>query len=307
MLYHEVEGKLDMGLSIAVEQKHPLISIIARDYPSIPLHIDAFGGHSFIDLFLESGASPQIESVAANYKLLRMDGVSIIRLQVEEVQGISAFMRELLSLDSIFPSGLFLESGTIKADFRFHHSELRKVSDIIGKIIQLENNVKIVDMGKDRGGITAINMMNERVKLSVVSYEVEWNSGADFGNTDNFLLDVKSLSFDDKEIEAVVLYGSSGTGKKLGRSISEEDGIYVTKIDSDFVKAVWIKCNEKHIPRGAVIAKPANGRMMINTFLPSSLVNQYIEILFNTSRDRSKSDFVLTGSRAYDTSIWDTI
>ncbi|MCL4451463.1 MAG: hypothetical protein M1327_02410 [Candidatus Thermoplasmatota archaeon] len=307
MLYHEVEGKLDMGLSIAVDQKHPLLSIIGRDYHSIPLNIDAFGGHSFIDLFLESGASRQIESIAANYKLLRMDGVSIVRLEAEEVQGISAFMRELLSLNSIFPSGLFLESGIIKADFRFHHSELRKVSDIIGKIIPLESNVKIVDLGKDRGGITAINMMNERVKLSVVSYEVEWNPGADFGNTDNFMLEAKSLSFDDKEIEAVVLYGSSETKRKFGRPISEEDGVYVTKVDSDFVKDVWIKCNERHIPRGAVIAKPANGKMRIHTFLPSSLVNQYIEILFNTSRDRSKSDFILTGSRAYDISIWDTI
>lgn len=140
MLYREVEDKLDMRISISVEQKHPLISIISRDNHAIPLHIDAYGGHSFIDLFLESGVSRQIESTAANYTVLRMDDVRIVRLDAEEVHVLSAIVRDLLSLDSVCPSGLFLEGGAIKADFRFHHSDRRKVSEIIAKTLFLENN-----------------------------------------------------------------------------------------------------------------------------------------------------------------------
>ena len=95
MLYHEVEGKLDMRMSISAEQKHPLISVISRDYQYIPLHIDTFGGHSSIDLFLESGGSRQIESLAANYTVIQMDGVFIVRLDVEEIRDISAAVRDL--------------------------------------------------------------------------------------------------------------------------------------------------------------------------------------------------------------------
>ncbi len=307
MLYHDVEGKLDMRMSISVEQKHPLISVISRDYHYIPLHIDTFGGRSSIDLFLESGGSHQIESIAANYTVLRMDGVIIVRLDVEEIQDISAAVRDLLLLDTVCPSGFFLERGTIKADFRFHYSDLPKVSEIISKTLLHENNLKLTDLGKGKGAIAALKQMNDRVRLSVVSYEVDWNPGADSGVFDNIIFDAKSLSFENNEIEAMVLYGNASKERKFGRAISIEDGVYTTKIDSDFVKDVWMRCNEKHIPRGAVIAKPSRGKIQIHTFLPSSLVNQYIEVLFKAAKDRNRNDVVLTGSRAYDNSVWEFI
>ncbi len=307
MLYHDVEGKLDMRMSISVEQKHSLISVISRDYHYIPLHIDTFDGRSSIDLFLESGGSRQIESIAANYTVLRMDGVIIVRLDVEEIQDISAAVRDLLLLDTVCPSGFFLERGTIKADFRFHRSDLPKVSEIISKTILHENNLKLTDLGKGGGAIAALNQMNDRVRLSVVSYEVEWNPGADSGVSDNIIFDAKSLSFENNEIEAMVLYGNASKERKFGRAVSVEEGLYTTKIDSDFVKDVWMRCNEKHIPRGAVIAKPSSGKIQIHTFLPSSLVNQYIETLFKAAKDRNRNDVVLTGSRAYDSSVWEFI
>jgi hypothetical protein len=307
MLYLEVESKLDMRVSISVEHKHPLLSVISRDYQYIPLHIDTFGGRSSIDLFLESGGSRQLENIAANYKVLRMDDVTIVRLDVEEIQGISAVVRNLLSLDSVCPSGLFLERGIINADFRFHHSDLPKVSEIIAKALSNENNVKLTDLGKGKGAIATLKQMNDRVRLSVVSYEVGWNSGLGTGIPDNFIFDAKSLSFEGKEIEAIVLYGNSSKERKFGRAVSIEDGVYTTKIDSDFVKDVWTACNEKHIPRGAVIAKPSKGKIQIHTFLPSSLVNQYIEVLFKATKDRGRNDVVLTGSHAYDDSVWELI
>ncbi|MGC8515468.1 MAG: hypothetical protein ACP5OC_04945, partial [Thermoplasmata archaeon] len=299
--------KLDMRISVSVEQKHPLISVISRDYQYIPLHIDTFGGRSSIDLFLESGGSRQMENIAANYKVLRMDDVIIVRLDVEEIQGIPAVVRDVLSLDSVCPSGFFLERGLIKADFRFHHSDLPKVSEIIAKTLSQENNVKLTDLGKGKGAIATLKQMNDRVRLSVVSYEVGWNPGPDAGIPDNFIFDAKPLSFEGKEIEAIVLYGNSSKERKFGRPVSIEDGVYTTKIDSDFVKDVWTGCNEKHIPRGAVIAKPSKGQIQIHTFLPSSLVNQYIEVLFKATKDRGRNDVVLTGSRAYDNSIWELI
>jgi hypothetical protein len=308
MLYKEVEGKLDMRMSISAEQNHPFVSLINRDYQYIPLHLDTFGGRSSIDLFFESGGSHQIDKIAANYMVTRMDDVIIVRLDVAEIEGMSSVIRNMLSLDSACPSGFFIERGAIKADFRFHHSDLPKVSEIIAKMLSHEKNVKLTDLGKDKGAIAAIKQMNDRVRLSVVSYEVDWNPGSDVGSVDNFIFDAKSLSFAENEIEAIVLYGSLSKERKIGSVISPEDAVYTTIIDSAFVKDVWTRCNEKHIPRGAVIAKPSNGKLQIYTFLPSSLVNQYIDVLFKAFSDRGRNNgFVLTGSRPYDSSVWELV
>ncbi|EQD47767.1 hypothetical protein B1B_12177, partial [mine drainage metagenome] len=250
MLYRDVDGKLDMTISISAEQKNPLISMINRDYQTVPLNLDAFGGHSYIDLFLGSGGGRQIESIAASYPVIRIDDVRIVRMDLEEVQVVSAVVRDLLSIDSVCPSGFYLEGNRINLDFRFHHSELRKVSDIVGKIVLLENHVQITDLGTGRGGIASINRINERVKLSVISYEVALTPSDAQGSTENFMFDAKYSTFDDKEIEAIVLYDSSEKERKFGRPISAEDGVYMSKINSDFATAVWNSCNEKHIPRG---------------------------------------------------------
>jgi hypothetical protein len=308
MLYREVEGKLDMRMSISADQKGPLLSVISRDYQYIPLHIDTFSGHSSIDLFLESGGAHQIDKIALNNTVIRMDGVTIVRLDVEEIQDISSVVRDMLSLDSVCPSGFFLEQGSIKAEFRFHHTDLPRVSEIISNTLSHEKNVKLTDLGKDKGGIAAIKQINDRVRLSVVSFEVDWNAGKDVEGIDNVIFDAKSLSFEGNKIEAIVLYGSSGKERKFGRPVSPEDGVYAANIESDFVKDVWMRCNEKHIPRGAVIAKPSKGKMQIHTFLPSSLVNQYIEVLFKVSGDRGRNnEMVLTSSRSYDNSVWELI
>ncbi len=307
MLYRNVDGKLDMTVSISAEQKHPLISMINRDYQTVPLNLDVYGGHSYIDLFLGSGGGRQIESIAANYPVVRIDDVRIVRMDLEEVQVVSAVVRDLLSIDSVCPSGFYLEGNRINADFRFHHSDLRKISDIIGKIVSLENHVQITDLGAGKGGIASINRINDRVKLSVISYEVAWTPSGPEGSTENFMFDAKYSTFNDKEIESIVLYDASEKDRKIGRPISAEDGVYLSKINSDFVTEVWNSCNEKHIPRGSVLAKIVKDKLEIHTFLPSSLANHYIELLYEITSRKKVDDFILTGSRIYNESIWDSI
>jgi hypothetical protein len=63
ILYRDVERFLDTGITISVEQQHPVIPIQKKEVDMIPLYFHPLGRDSHIDLFICAYALLELEGI----------------------------------------------------------------------------------------------------------------------------------------------------------------------------------------------------------------------------------------------------
>lgn len=306
MLYRDVNCRLDMRFVVSIEQKHTLISMIEREYQTVPLHIDNTGTEAYVDLFLQTNGNRQIDNIMSNYTTVTNGDLRVVHVRANEVETASSIIDQIASLKSVLPAGLYLTGNKIMAGFRFHHSENDAVSSIAKKIVSSKSHIAVRDLGPDPGGIAAIDEMNLRISLSVVSYEV--NAGRKAGSKiPDVIYESKFADFKGSETGALVFSDPKDPERDIGTPISAEDGIYLSSLDSSFFQEVWKLTNESHIPRAAILVKPTPRGFRTFSFLPSTLVSEYLSILFRVSEKFPDAGFNLSTVRVYDKSIWDWI
>lgn len=306
MLYKDVNSRLDMRFVISIEQKHTLISMIEREYQTVPLHIHNTGTEAFVDLFLQTNGNRQIDNIMSNYTAITKGDLRVVRVRADEVEAATSTIDQIASLRSVLPAGLYLTGNKIMAGFRFHHSENAEVSSIAKKIVSSKSHIAVKDLGPDPGGIAAIDEMNLRISLSVVSYEV--NAGNSRGSSiPDIIYESKFTNFKGDETGALVFYDPKDSKRELGEPISVENGIYLSSLNSSFFREVWTMTNDSHIPRAAILVKPTTRGFRTFSFLPSTLVSEYLSILFSVADEFPEAGFNLSTVRIYDKSIWDWI
>lgn len=295
-----------MRFVISIEQKHPLISMIEKEYQTVPLHIHSSDSGSFVDLFLQVNGNRQIDNIISNFSTVALGDLRVVRVRAEEVESASSTIDQVLAVKSVLPAGLYLTGNKIMACFRFHHSEIKSISEIANRIVKLKNHITVKDLGPDPGGIAAIEEMNLRINLAVVSYDT-FSAPSDAGHVPNLIYDAKYSTFTGNETGSLVLYDTSSSERSIGSVISEEDGIYFTTISSPFFREVWAAANEMHIPRASIIVRPIPGGLRTFSFIPTTLVGEYLTVLFDAAEKFPERQFCLATVRAYDKTIWDWI
>ncbi|QRF76149.1 hypothetical protein Thermo_01666 [Thermoplasmatales archaeon] len=66
---------------------------------------------------------------------------------------------------------LYLKERKIYADYRMLSSGLPTVTEVERRILEMNNRIRIADLGPGRGGINMIDEVDSRIHLGIVSYE----------------------------------------------------------------------------------------------------------------------------------------
>ncbi len=306
MLYRDVENRLDMSFSVSMEHKHPLLSIIQREFDSVPLHIGTYKEKPYIEVFLQT-KNKQIESVASSYNTTKLGDLSVIRIDADEISSVTSAVEEILRVRTASPSSFYFTGNNVFAEFRFHHADIGDMSAIAGNIIDQKNFIRISDMGPDPGAINAINEINFRINLSVVTFEFEIHSTDTAYKTPSVYFDAKYATFEETGITALAFYDYKEEQRIYGSAISEEEGIYKFEFSFPFLIEVWKATNQRYVPRAALIATPKGNKLRVHAFIPVAMTSEFMSIIFETQKKVQTGGFILSGVRKYDQSVWNWI
>jgi hypothetical protein len=292
MLYRDVERVLEMGMTISVEQQHPIFPLLLREIDTIPLDSYHYGRQYYVDLFICGEAASKLSGVLSAYSPTRAGVCDIIRVNAEEMSSASMVMDEIGKIDLAVRGGLYLHDSKIYIDYRISSSAKHDITNLGNLIHRMNNRIRIADLGPGRGGISILDQIDSRIHLAVVSYEADILPETGIPAESDLLLEYNFTMAEEGGFRAIA-YGSNS--------------ISVVRIKSPFLQEIHTLSIERRIPKASILAKPQDGKYRSFTFLPYSMVDDQISTLFEAKEKFPELDFNLLAIRSYDRGIWDWI
>lgn len=292
MLYRDVERRLDTRLTISMDQQHPVLPLIERDVETIPLDFHMDGGEPFIDMYVCGDHGERLKGTLVQFSPVTMGGCIIISIGAREMGAGYSIMDQIAEIPLSIRGSLYLRARKIYADYRLGSPFMPQVTAVERRILGMGNRIRIADLGPGDGGIAMINGVDSRIHLGIVSYEVDILHDFSVPVQDGWLIEYNFSHEDERGFRAIVY---------------REDGQQVAYLDSPFLREVQRISVERKIPKAAIIAKPVNGKYRSFTFLPYSMVDDQVSMLFDVASKFPEADFRLSSIRSYDSNAWDWI
>ena len=283
---------MDTGLTISMEQKHPVIPLLLKEMDTIPLDFHVSGEGGFIDLFMCGRVVEKITGLAGGLHPERRGDCLILSIPAEEMKTATAIMDEISEIGPQVRTGLYLKGSGVYIDYRVHSSAADDVTRIVRRIIGMGNRIRVSDLGPSPGGITAIDSVDSRIHLGVVSYEAD-------------ILDETGLL---RDTDCYIEYNFSRREENGFRAVVYQGNEFsVGYIRSPFLDDVQRLSGERRIPKAAILARTMNGRYRSSTFVPFSMMDDQLSVLYSASEKHPEAKFRLVAVRSYDRSVWDWV
>ncbi len=306
MLYRDVDRSLGYMLSVSMVQSHPLIPVMEKELGEVPLHTDRIGEESYIDLFVQGEKSARFEKLVPSYDHEMRGDLLTIKLKSAEMNIVSGMMDRILDVRTMMPGGLYLSGSRIRAEFRFHPSDLHSVTILAGGILQMRNGMDIVSLGPDPGGIASLGSVNDRISLSMVGFDTDLPAEIVSAGITEAYFEVNSAHAMKDALRSIAICPSS-TVPDSWQPLPGGSGIYLADVTAPFVNLVRNSANAAHIPRAGTIVKIAGGKLRVFAFMPRSLLKEYLDILFKVSGDHPDLHFDLSYVGDYGKDIWEWV
>ena len=292
ILYRDVERILDTRMSISVEQQHPVIPILEKEADTIPLDFHPSGRDSHIDLFICADAAQKLKGILSQFNPRNRGDCLMVRIRADEMRTASTILEEAAMVKTAVRGGLYLKGNSIFADYRFHSSSSQDITEIGRRIISMKNRTRISDLGPTNGGISAMDSVDGRIRLGVVTYEADILNGTGLPSGEDCYIEYNFSSREESGFRAIVYQGNEFS---------------VRHIRSSFLDDVQRLAEERRVPKAAILARTLEGRYRSSSFVPFSMMDDQLSVLYGASEKHPEAKFKLVAVRSYDRSVWDWI
>lgn len=307
MLYRDVEGKLDMQFVVSIEQNHPIIPILEKEFEIIPLNSHRMINEESIDLVIPALDKGNIANMVKSMNPSRLGDFFIIRIAAEEMSVVSDISRKALKIPSVLLGGLYLQGGRIFASFRFHSADLKAISSIVEDIIQMKNRMTIRYLGPGRGGIALLDEINRRIRLGVIAYEYNAEMSEDSDISNDAVMESNYVSAEKEGRKTIVYCDPSNSRKIRGTAISAQDGIYTRKIEHSVDETILALSSERKISRAAFIQKYIGEKLRSCLIIPRSFMQDQLGTILEVTRKKDVKGFQFVTLSEYNSDIWNWI
>ena len=283
---------MDTRMTLSVEQQHPIIPLLEKEVDTIPIDFHVGSGESYIDLFICAEAGVKLSGILAPFRPEKRGDCLVVRIGAEEMKTAAAIIEELILVPSAIRGGLYLKGNSIFADYRFHSSSCTEITGIGRSITGMKNRTRISDLGPANGGISMLDSIDSRIHLGVVSYEADILEETGLPQDRDSYVEYNFYRQEEKGFRAVVY---------------DVTGFSIRYIRSEFLDDVQRFSLERRIPKAAILARTLEGRYRSSTFIPLSMMDDQLSVLYSASERHPDAKFRLVAVRSYDRSVWDWV
>lgn len=307
MLYRDVEGKLNMQFVASIEQNHPIIPVLEKEFEIIPLNSHRLINEESIDLVVPALVKGNTANMIKSMNPSRLGDFFIIRMAAEEMGIVSDISKKALKVPSVLPGGLYLQEGKIFTSFRFHSADLGAISAIIEDIIRMKNRMTVRYLGPGGGGIAFLEEINRRIRLGVISYEYSTKVPEDSDISSDTLMEFNYVSADKDGRKAIVYCDPSNSRKISGTAIDSHEGIYTRKVNHPLDENILALSSERKISRAAFIQRYIGDGLRSCLVIPRSFMQEQLGAILDVVNKRDVKGFQFVAVSDYNSDIWNWI
>ena len=314
MLIREVDHKLGLSCKLSLTQEATSFRYLSKLESIFPAFLYMQEDKTYLRTYV-SKKTPNINAISSFLPVLRAVEKSECYIIDERINHIGEMkiIDKLVSVNSVVISGIFVAAGALQFRFAFHDNYLDEISDLLSQYTKNQSTTKILDLGPAMGFIDSIKSISSMMPLTVVGYRVPISSDEDlpFETTDekNLLIEVKSATDSYETFLGVVYSGQDlvGISDKGFTQISKEEHIYQAVLGNPTLFEIRKLSNERKIPRVALFVRVDGHHLAITAFIPSTMLDEYLAVLFSVARKNDPKNVIVTLCRSLNDNLWEQI
>ncbi len=305
MLYRDVDQRLDMQMTISMELTHPLIPLIAKELQSITIDSIKTDSNGFLDLFICGEDKKKLSGFLAKYESREIGDCHVIRINFNEMLEAFKLADDIARIPSTIRGGFYLRGRRIFSEYRFHSSDLEAITELGREIMSSDSSVRLSDVGPSKGGISLLNSIDSRIHIGIVSFDCNILDEMKLSENVDYMLEVNNYTLSRDGAKVVTYYPSRTDSTDFGKSHVKD--IEVNYMMHPFLLDIWDLSVRKRLPRAAILAKYVNGKHRSFVFLPASMIDEQISIIYQAAEKHPDVAMRLVAAREYSDGIWEWI
>ena len=288
MIVEEIDKKLDMELSFSMSSKNPLAPFAEKFY------IFSLSNWIFRNATFELYYIIPVSETVTNEMRMFLEGMGarrkgdvwIIFRGTEAAPRIS-IMKHLMGVESLVLNYSYLEGNIVNFNFRFHSSQMEKVSDAIMSLT--ENNVEFENLviTKSNGLVSLINFISQKTPLCYTRFiaEVSQPTALSLGNAVDYIWE-RETRFQTDNSGVVSLFYMEGNQTDVDlrgfSEISRKDGILASPLTWPMLDFYSKLALEFPIPVISRTQKFSRSSIFLDTILPVSNLDDHLRVANST-------------------------
>lgn len=279
-----ISEKLDYSVQISISANQTMELMFAHTEGAIPLYATIDGDRTKITVYLDRQHNTKLDRVLGETTHTTMGNYEIYDIGASDLSSQLQTLKRITAIPSVVPSGFFFKDGRIYAYFRFHQSSLDKMSDVIREILVGQDRIKLSYLGKSTGLIKALEDMNSRIPLSMISFMFprEPDFVLPLDSEQDPIAEIKHLSEGMDSEYDVVRY--SKIPENDGPSIFIADGVYESRHITEFMKTFKRKVQEERVPIASAIGVYQKEFLKNYVIVPTFISDHVLCMLYETAR-----------------------
>lgn len=295
-----ISDKLDFHIRISLSISQEMGLFFAKIEDAVPLYATLNEHSAEISLFLNEEIRKKFDPAFGNFTQISRGKFDILLLKAEDLMFEFKVFRELMKIPSVVPGGFYLKEGWVYADFRFHHSSLPGVSDVVKKISEAENRIHLSRLSRSEGLEATLKGISSRIPITEISFSYLPDQGYLPREMleSNPVAEAKLFSSGMESEYDVVLY-SKVTWEKT-KPVDPGEGIHEAQFSTEYMKSLMAETRKEKIPLASVIGRFSEGGIDNHFFVPSFLADNLLNTIFRVGAEHNVRGLKITSFHELD-------
>ena len=278
-----ISDKLDFTISISLSLSQEMGLFFSKIEDAIPLYASLNADSAEISLFLGEEMRKKYDPSFGKFTQTSRGKFDILNFKADELMFEFQVFKDIMKIPSVVPGGFYLKEGWVHADFRFHHSSLQRITELIRKIAEAKNKIHLSRLSSSMGLEETLKGICSRIPITNVSFVYTPEPGymPDEVLQSEPIVEVKLYSVGMESEYDAIFY--SGKTKGNGIAVDPEQGIYESKFATEFMKKLMAEIRKEKIPVASLIGKFQVGEITNNFYVPSFIGDELLETIFRVA------------------------
>ncbi len=295
-----ISDKLDFSVQISLKVNQEMGLMFARMEDSLPLYATIENETAQISIYLDKIHSSKIDRIFGNTTRTTKGNYEIYEMGADDLVFEFKMFRKITNIPSVVPGGFYLKDGYVYADFRFHHSALEQVSEVVREIVQARNRINLSFLGPSLGLMKTLENINSRIPLSMIYFTFRPDEGyiAPDKLEEKPIAEVKLFSEGLDSNYDVVHYATELSSKDTSISITR--GIYESKYRTSFMRDFKSRVRTHKIPLASIIGVYHKDVVDNYMFVPAFMAEEALWMLYETAEKTKENSLMLNSFIPFD-------
>lgn len=281
-----ISDKLDSSLHVSMNINQEMDLMFSNLIGSAPLYAAVEDNNvAKVSVYIDRAHNTKVERIFGKTKRTEKGNYEVYEIEADDIVSELQIFRSITKIPSVIPMGFYLQDGRVHAEFRFHHSALDGMSELIREINQAHNKLKLAYLGGSPGLVGTLNRINTKIPLTFIRFSYVPSEGyvPPFKLEQNPVAEIKLFSRGIDADYDIVHYGSEPA--REGEALSITNGIYEAKFRTEFMRHFKTRLREDQIPLISVLGLYRENLLENYMTLPTFIADHVLSLIFETAEE----------------------